>query len=91
MERAARGVGAWGDEDRRKQVRPAGFHVVPGRRVVERTFAWLSTRRRLSRDDELLSSSEQAWICVSLIRVLLRRPGRPAEASFENTTQARAA
>lgn len=29
-----------------EKIRPCGFHVVPRRRVVERTFAWLSTWRR---------------------------------------------
>ena len=33
-----------------EQVRPRGFHVLKRRWVVERTFAWLSTWRRLAKD-----------------------------------------
>jgi putative transposase len=40
---------------------------------VERTFAWLSTWRRLAKDYELLPSSEEAWICLAMIRLMLRR------------------
>lgn len=56
-----------------KQVRPPGFHVLKRRWVVERTFAWLSTWRRLSKDYELLPSSEEAWIYVAMIRIMLGR------------------
>ena len=41
--------------------------------VIERTFAWLSTWRRLAKDYELLPSSEEAWICLAMIRLMLRR------------------
>ena len=41
--------------------------------IVERTFAWLSTWRRLAKDYELLPSSEEAWICLAMIRLMLRR------------------
>jgi len=53
--------------------RPSGFQVLPRRWVVERTFAWLSTWRRLAKDYELLESSEQAWIYLAMIRIMLRR------------------
>jgi putative transposase len=33
-----------------QQIRPRGFRVLKRRWVVERTFAWLSTWRRLSKD-----------------------------------------
>jgi len=56
-----------------EQIRPRGFHVLPPRWVVERTFAWLSTWRRLSTDSEGLPSSEEAWIYLALIRLMLRR------------------
>jgi len=56
-----------------EQIRPKGFHVLKRRWVVERTLAWLSTWRRLSKDYEVLPSSEEAWIYVAMIRLMLRR------------------
>jgi hypothetical protein len=41
--------------------------------VVERTFAWLSTFRRLSRDFEQHSNVSEAWIYAAMSRLLLRR------------------
>jgi putative transposase len=38
--------------------------MLPRRWVVERTFAWLSRNRRLSKDDEALPGTEDAWICL---------------------------
>ena len=56
-----------------EKIRPRGFHVLKRRWVVERTFAWLSTWRRLSKDYEVLPSSEEAWIYLAMIRIMLRR------------------
>src|SRR5207248_11514889 len=56
-----------------EKIRPKGFHVLKWRWVVERTFAWLSTWRRLATDYELLPSSEEAWIYLAMIRIMLRR------------------
>src|SRR5690348_16247693 len=39
-----------------------GFHVIPRRWVVERTFSWLGRHRRLSKDYERLASTEEALI-----------------------------
>lgn len=50
-----------------------GFHVLPRRWVVERTFAWLGRSRRLSRDDERLPTSSEALIYLTSIRLLLHR------------------
>jgi transposase len=63
----ARGEVAW------EQTRPKGFHVLKWRWIVEQTFAWLSTWRRLAKDYELLPSSEEAWIYLAMIRIMLRR------------------
>ena len=41
---------------------PSGFHVLPRRWVVERTFAWLLMFRRLSKDDEELPATSEALI-----------------------------
>jgi len=53
-----------------------GFHVVPRRWVVERTFAWLSHNRRLSKDYERLCATSEAWIYVAMTRLMLRRLAR---------------
>ncbi len=45
----------------REQIRPSGFHVLPHRWIVERTFTWLSTWRRLSKDYEVLPSSDELF------------------------------
>jgi putative transposase len=68
--------GVWAPKDAVidwEKIRPSGFHVLPHRWIVERTLAWLSTWRRLSKDYEVLPSSEEAWIYVAMIRVMLKR------------------
>ncbi len=55
---------------------PPGFHVIPRRWVVERTFAWFSHNRRLSRDYERLCATSEAWIYLTMIRLMLRRLAR---------------
>jgi len=56
-----------------EQIRPSGFHVLKWRWIVERTLAWLSTWRRLAKDYEVLPSSEEAWIYIAMMRIMLRR------------------
>lgn len=50
-----------------------GFHVIPRRWVVERTFSWLGRQRRLSKDYERLTSTEEIFIYLVGIRLLLTR------------------
>ncbi len=50
-----------------------GFVVLPRRWVVERTFAWLTQCRRLSKDYERLSASSEAMIYIAMTRLMLRR------------------
>ena len=50
-----------------------GFHVLPKRWIVERTFAWLAQNRRLARDYEQSESSATGLIYVAMIRLMLRQ------------------
>jgi transposase len=50
-----------------------GFHVLPQRWIVERTFAWLVQNRRLARDYEQCEASATGLIYVAMIRLMLRR------------------
>ncbi len=49
----------------------AAFQVLPKRWIVERTFAWLDTNRRNSKDYERLVETSQAMIYLSSIRLML--------------------
>jgi len=49
------------------------FEVIPKRWVVERTFAWFGNSRRLSKDYEITTKSEETWIFISHLHTLLRR------------------
>ncbi len=52
---------------------PAGFEVIKRRWVVERTFAWISRNRRLSRDYEFLAETTEALVYVCMIRLMVKR------------------
>jgi transposase len=52
---------------------PPRFQVLPRRWVVERTFAWLGRNRRLSKDDEALPETEEAWIYLAMVRLMVAR------------------
>jgi len=51
----------------------AGFHVLPRRWVVERTFGWMIRWRRLVRDYEARLDVSEAMIHVAMGSLLLRR------------------
>lgn len=69
--------GVWARPDRvidwSKIMPPPGFRVLPRRRVVERTFAWLGQSRRLSEDYERLTATGEAIIYIVMTRLMLRR------------------
>jgi putative transposase len=47
--------------------------VLPKRWIVERTLAWISHDRRLTRDFERYARSAKALIRLAMIRIMLRR------------------
>jgi putative transposase len=55
---------------------PTGFHVLPKRWIVERTFAWLGFYRRLSKDYERLPATSETLIQLAMIHVMTRRLAR---------------
>jgi putative transposase len=57
----------------RKEKGLQGFHVLPRRWVVERTFAWLIRSRRLNKDYERKPTSSEAQVYLASGRLLLRQ------------------
>jgi putative transposase len=52
---------------------PRGFRVLPRRWVVERTFAWLSQNRRMSKDYERLCATGETFVYAAMTRLMVRR------------------
>ncbi len=57
-----------------------GFVPLPKRWIVERTFAWLGRCRRLAKDFENLAVNALAFLCLGMIRLMLRRLARSSAA-----------
>ncbi len=70
--------GGWGLEIVEREPGTRGFQVQPRRWVVERTFAWLSRNRRMSKDYERKVQTSETLIEVAMIRLLLARLKRAA-------------
>jgi transposase len=49
------------------------FVVLPKRWVVERTLAWISRNRRLTRDYERYAHTVAAFVRLAMVRLMLRR------------------
>ena len=60
-----------------KRNNPGRFVVLPKRWIVERTFAWISRNRRLTRDFERYATTTVAWFRLAMIRIMLRRLAKP--------------
>jgi transposase len=73
-----RGVWAPADAviDWSKILPPPGFRVLPRRWVVERTFAWFGSYRRLSKDYERLPETGETLIYIAMMRLMLKRLAR---------------
>jgi putative transposase len=57
----------------KRPVGTEGFHLLPRRWVIERTFAWLGRNRRLAKDFEQLIESSTAMAVLAIIQLLARR------------------
>ncbi|WP_321339232.1 IS5 family transposase [Breoghania sp.] len=68
--------GPWKIEIVQRPAGVKGFQLLPRRWVVERTFAWLSRARRLTKDFERSVITEQAWIYIASVILLARRRAR---------------
>jgi transposase len=75
---AAARTGTWKIEIIKRSDIAKGFVVLPKRWVVERTLAWISRNRRLSRDFERYATTVTAFIRLAMIRIMLRRLTRPS-------------
>lgn len=49
------------------------FEVLPWRWIVERTLAWISRNRRMSKDYERLSKTTESWIYLAMTSLMLKR------------------
>ena len=56
-----------------EKIKPKEWEILPKRWVVERTFAWMSNSRRLSKDYEITTESAEAFVMISHLHTLLRR------------------
>ncbi len=62
--------------DWEKLLAPKGFVVLARRWVVERSFAWISHNRRMSKDYERLCASGEALVYAAMSRLMVRRLAR---------------
>lgn len=69
--------GQWRIEIVKRSDQSTGFHLLPRRWVVERTFAWLNRNRRLAKDFESNPASSETWIYLASVQLLARRLARP--------------
>ena len=69
----AQTVGGWLLTVVKRKPHSHHFEVLPRRWVVERTLAWLSRCRRLSKDYEERTESSEAWVHIAMIHLMLKR------------------
>ena len=56
-----------------ERIKPKTWKITPKRWIVERSFAWASHSRRLSKDYEVSADSEVAWFTISHCHTILKR------------------
>ena len=56
-----------------EKIRPKEWEILPWRWIVERTFSWLNFSRRLSKDYEITTLSEESFVKISHIHTLLKK------------------
>lgn len=61
------------DVDISEKIKPHQWEKMPWRWIVERTFAWMNSSRRLSKEFEISTISEEAMIKISNMAILLHR------------------
>ena len=52
---------------------PSKFHVLPKRRIVERSFSWPENFRRLTVDYEFLADTAEAMVQLAFIQIMLNK------------------
>jgi transposase len=78
--RTAASSGHWAVEIvKRNELRK--FVVLPKRRIVGRTLAWISRNRRLARDFERYARTVAPFVRLAMIRIMLRRLTRPSHST----------
>jgi transposase len=73
---ALENLGDWTLEIVKRSDAAKGFVLLPRRRVVERTFAWLNRNRRLAKDVEATIESSVTWLYIASVRLMTRRIAR---------------
>lgn len=56
-----------------KKIERKGFHVLPKRWIVERTFSWFENYRRLSKDYEYHPETSENMIYIAMSHLMLKR------------------
>ncbi len=81
----------WFTYERTKPIRTGFRGPLPRRWVGERTFAWIGRHRRMSKDYEYLTSSSESMIYLTMVRLMVRRLARAAQAARAKDRRAYAA
>jgi putative transposase len=76
----------------RIKLEKTGFRgPLPRRWVVERSLAWIGRYRRMSKDYEYLTSSSEAMVYLTMLRLMLKRLAKQNQPQFVKYKQTHAA